>query len=134
MQKIIFFLKHLFISLAAPGLSCQHSGSLSRHAGSFYSCGMWDLVPRPGIKPGPPPPRIGSAESQPLDHQGSPQKINIFCLLHKEGGVCQLFANISISTWLLPGGPFTSGSRSAQHKPPNTPGPTSHSRPPMDDH
>ena len=42
------------IYLAAPGLSC----------------GMWDLVPWPGMKPGSP--RIGS-ESQPLDHLGSPE-------------------------------------------------------------
>ena len=24
-----------------------------KHAG-YFSCGMWDLVPGPGIKPGPP--------------------------------------------------------------------------------
>ena len=28
---------------------------------SCLSCGMWDLIPRPGIEPGPP--CIGSAES-----------------------------------------------------------------------
>ena len=33
---------------------------------------MQDLVPRPGFKPGPHPALIGSAESYPLDHQGSP--------------------------------------------------------------
>lgn len=33
--------------------------------------------------------------------------------------VCQLFANISISVWLLPHGLFMSGSHGAQHKPPN---------------
>ena len=32
------------------------------------SCGMWDLVPWPGIKPGAP--CIGSSEPQPRDHQG----------------------------------------------------------------
>ena len=41
----------------------------------IFSCGMWDLVPLPGIKLGalspPTPPHTGSAESQPLDHQGS---------------------------------------------------------------
>ena len=41
----------------------------------IFSCGMWDLVPLPGIKHGalspPTPPHTGSAESQPLDHQGS---------------------------------------------------------------
>ena len=31
---------------------------------------MWDLVPRPGLEPQAP--CIGSAESYPLDHQGSP--------------------------------------------------------------
>ena len=41
-------------------------GSLLRHEGSFscsiqtLSCGMWDLLPRPGIKPGPPALRAGS--------------------------------------------------------------------------
>ena len=33
------------------------------------SCGMWDLVPWPGIEPRAP--CIGSVESSPLDHQGS---------------------------------------------------------------
>ena len=40
----------------------------------IFSGGMWDLVPRPGLKLGalapPTPPHTGSAESQPLDHQG----------------------------------------------------------------
>ena len=47
------FKKYVFIYLSALGLSC----------------GMWDLVPQPGIKPGPP--ALG-VWSQPLDHQGSP--------------------------------------------------------------
>ena len=34
----------MFIYLAAPGLSCSMW---------TLSCGMWDLVPCPGIKPGP---------------------------------------------------------------------------------
>ena len=37
----------------------------------FWPQGMWDLVPRPGIKPTPP--ALGSVESQPLDHQGGLQ-------------------------------------------------------------
>ena len=32
-------------------------------------CGIWDLIPWPGIEPGPP---ALSVESEPLDHQGSP--------------------------------------------------------------
>ena len=42
--SINFFKKQIFIYLAAPGLSCSIW---------TLSCGMWDLVLRPGIKPGP---------------------------------------------------------------------------------
>ena len=38
-------------------------------AASGLSCGMQDLVPNPGLNPGP---LTGSAESQPLDYQGHP--------------------------------------------------------------
>ena len=41
-----------------------------QHANFLVAACMWDLVPRPGIEPGPP--CIGSVESYPLDHQGSP--------------------------------------------------------------
>ena len=34
----------------------------------IFSCGLWDLVPSPEIKPGPP--ALGTQTS--LDHQGSP--------------------------------------------------------------
>ena len=52
--------KYLFIYLAAPGLSC---GTWDLHCGmrdllvvacELFSCSMWDLVPWPGIEPGPP--------------------------------------------------------------------------------
>ena len=36
------------------------------------SCSMGDLVPSPGVEPSRLTPCTGSAESQPLDHQGSP--------------------------------------------------------------
>ena len=36
------------------------------------SCGMWDLVPKPGIQPRPPALGVGK---QPLDCQGSPTQI-----------------------------------------------------------
>ena len=39
-------------------------------AHEFLVCGMWNLVPWSGIKPGPPALEVWS---QPLDHQGSPQ-------------------------------------------------------------
>ena len=46
------FLKYLFIILAVLGLSF---GSHNLHWSiKTLSCGLWDLVPRPGIKPGPP--------------------------------------------------------------------------------
>ena len=50
------------------------------------SCGMWDLVPWPGIKPG----SLGIAEiseSQPLDHEGRPrsQFYDVFIPLVKPG-------------------------------------------------
>ena len=38
--------------MVAPGLSCS-MGTLSFGL-QILSWGMWDLVPRPGIKPGPP--------------------------------------------------------------------------------
>ena len=43
--SVLFFFKYLFIYLAVAGLSC----------------GRWDLVPWPGIEPGPP--AVGSEES-----------------------------------------------------------------------
>ena len=67
----------MFIYLAALGLSCTTWALRSslRREGSF-SCGLWtlswdirDLVPWPGIEPRP---LIGSLESYPLDHWGSP--------------------------------------------------------------
>ena len=92
------FILYLFI-YAAPGLSCGMRDlccgmqDILVAACRFLSCGMWtsqlwhvdfliaacgllveacmqDLVPRPGIEPGPPCP--GSTESQALNHQGSP--------------------------------------------------------------
>ena len=36
----------------------------------IFSCGTWDLVPRPGTEPRHP--AKGSVESQSLDHQGCP--------------------------------------------------------------
>ena len=38
----------------------------------ILNCSMWDLVPRPGIKPVP---LAMGTQSQPLDHQGSPEPI-----------------------------------------------------------
>ena len=59
---ITIFQKIIFLYLAVPHLSRStwDLTSLSQHAGSFsrgmrtLSCDMWDLVPQPGIKPGPP--------------------------------------------------------------------------------
>ena len=49
-----FFFLILFIYLfGCAGSWLQHAGSSFQYAGSF-SCGMWDLVPWPGIEPGPP--------------------------------------------------------------------------------
>ena len=53
---------HLFlirIYLTAPRLSCNMQGLLLRHADSLvacrvFGCGMYDLVPCPGIEPRPP--------------------------------------------------------------------------------
>ena len=53
-----FFFNHLFIWL------CQ----LLVVASGTLTCGRWDLVPGPGRNPDP---CTGSAESQPLDLQGS---------------------------------------------------------------
>ena len=54
------FFKKIFIYLAAPGLNFVTWDLLVVACGIFscgtriLSCGMWDLVPRPGIEPGPP--------------------------------------------------------------------------------
>ena len=50
----ILFILTLFINLPVPGLSC---GMLA------FSYGIWDLVPWPGIEPGPP-----ALGAQSLDH------------------------------------------------------------------
>ena len=49
----LFAFSFLKLYLVAPGLSCgmQEVFSCSMQT---LSCGMWDLVPRPGIKPRPP--------------------------------------------------------------------------------
>ena len=38
----------------------------------IFSCGTWDLVPWPGIKPGPP--ALGTQNLKPLHHKRSPIK------------------------------------------------------------
>ena len=64
--------------LTAPGLMVVAQGSsifVASHKIFFsgdvptLSCGMWDLVPRASLNPGP---GNWSVESEPLDHQGSP--------------------------------------------------------------
>ena len=43
----------IFIYLAMPGLSCS-TWALLTAAGRIFSCSPWDLVPWPGLNPGPP--------------------------------------------------------------------------------
>ena len=51
----VFFLKkYLFIYFGCTGSSLQHAGSLVAAFGLLVAARMQDLVPRPGIKPGPP--------------------------------------------------------------------------------
>ena len=45
-----FFKKCLF----GPRCGTRDLQSSLQHVHSYYSCTMWDLVPRPGIKPAPP--------------------------------------------------------------------------------
>ena len=61
-NKLLGFLKYLFylFILAVLGLSCgtwdlelQHVDFIVAACG-LLSCSIWDLVPQPGIKPGPP--------------------------------------------------------------------------------
>ena len=66
---------HLFIYLAVPGLCCDLRGLccsvwdlLIAHAGSSSLTRDWTWGPC-----------TGSAESQPLDHQGSPEMLNFQC-------------------------------------------------------
>ena len=54
-QEFSLFFKCIFIYLTALGLSCS----------------MWDLVPRPGIKPRPP--AWGTQSLSHWTHQGSPR-------------------------------------------------------------
>ena len=58
---IVCLFIYLFIYSAAPGLSCsrwapwlQHVGSLVVACELLVAACIWDLVPRPGIKPGLP--------------------------------------------------------------------------------
>ena len=58
---LFIFLFLFWIYLAAPGLSCSTQDLRCMAGGIFliaacrtFSCGMWDLVPWPGIEPGPP--------------------------------------------------------------------------------
>ena len=102
---VCYFLKwiNLFI-LAAPGLNW---GTRDLHC-SMFSCGMrtlsvactWDLVPWPGIEPWAP--CLGSAESYPLDHQGSPVVFKIYCLqpfLCYDGTVEYSWAVVTETMW-----------------------------------
>ena len=58
-KRILFFFK-LFIYLAAPGLnwgtweSSVFIAAFEIFSGSIVPCGMWDLIPRPGIEPASP--------------------------------------------------------------------------------
>ena len=88
---VCFFKKniYLFIYLAAAGLSCGMRDLRCgvrdlqlQHVGSF-SCSMWDLDRTQA-------PCIGSAESQPLDHQGSPLLV---CFLITYEIVAQRFSS-----------------------------------------
>ena len=76
-----------------------------------------------------------SVTAKPCYHGAKPeiQKINIFCLLHIEGGVCQLFANISISMWPLPRGHSRQAAEAHSTSLQTDPSPP-RSRPPMDNH
>ena len=51
---------YLFVYLAALGLSCGLQ---------TFSCGMWALIPQPGIESGPP---ASGRRSQPPGHQEVP--------------------------------------------------------------
>ena len=42
-------------------------------AGRIFSCGVWDLVPWPGLESRPP--NIWNMESQPLDHHEIPKSL-----------------------------------------------------------
>ena len=80
---IIYLFIYLLIYLAAQGLSCGtldlHCSMLDLHCSMWdLHCDMWDLqlqhvgsssLTRDSTRA----PCIGSTESQPLDHQGSPQ-------------------------------------------------------------
>ena len=59
MSMVLFpytFLKNIFIYLVASGLSfgMQDFFFFFELSMQILSCGIWNLVPLPGIKPGPP--------------------------------------------------------------------------------
>ena len=64
-----FLFKYSLIYLAAPGLSGMRT----------LSCSTWDLVPRPGEQTQSS--CIGSSESQPLDHQRSPNNTGLYAFV-----------------------------------------------------
>ena len=68
-QPDFFFFFNEFIYLMAAGFSCDTGSSVVIKACGIFSCDKWDPVDQLGIEPRLPP--LGSAESQPLDHQGS---------------------------------------------------------------
>ena len=57
----MYLLRQCQVIVAALGIFSCSAG--------IFSCGLWDLVPWQDWNPDP---CIGSMESQPLDHQGSP--------------------------------------------------------------
>ena len=58
---------YTFIYLDAPGLSCS----------------IWDLVPSPGIEPGPP--ALGAQSVSQFDHQGSPNRPSLYVMAKETG-------------------------------------------------
>ena len=65
-KLLSFFFQHLFVYLAALGLS---GSTWDPDFGiRTLSCGVWDLVPQPGIEPGPPASGAWSLNRREVPH------------------------------------------------------------------
>ena len=77
-----------FFPLATPGLSCG--------IWDFFSYSMWDIVPWPRVELMPP--KLGTWNLKPLDHQGSPWDV----LGNRTNmGIEWVLPNVRLPVWLV---------------------------------
>ena len=96
--KSYLFILKIFIYLAAPSLCCRTQDLQLRHANSLLQHVECSSLTRDRTQA----PCIWSAESQPLDHQGSPCKssLNIFILILHHIYVLQISSSLCLAFFL----------------------------------